>query len=70
MADVVDEEAVAITPTRHVKVVCGSPVVVPEGFVEEEIASTAIVSETKGVSHDKKTKGLPESGLPAEFFRR
>ena len=68
MANVIDEEAVAIAPARHVKVVSGSPVVVPERLVEEEIASTAIIGETEGVTDNEETKGLPESGLPVEFF--
>src|SRR4029077_8442523 len=51
-------------------VVSGSPVVVPEGLVEKEIARAAIVGETEGVADNQEAEGLPQSGLPVEFFRR
>ncbi len=70
MANIVDQEAVAIAPAGHVKVVSGSPVVVPEGLVEKEITSTAIVGETEGVADNEEAEGLPQSGLPVESFRR
>jgi hypothetical protein len=70
MANIVDQEAVAIAPAGHVKVVSGSPVVVPEGLVEKEITSTAIVGETEGVADYEEAERLPESGIPVEFFAR
>jgi len=69
MANIVDKEAVAIAPAGHVKVVSGSPVIVPEGLVEKEIASAAIVGETEGVADNEEAEGLPQSGLPVESLR-
>src|SRR5215471_1001811 len=70
MANIVDQEAVAIAPAGHVKVVSGSPVVVPERLVEKEITRTAIVGETEGVADNEEAEGLPQRGLPVESFRR
>ncbi len=70
MANVIDDETVAIAPVRHVKVVRRSPIVMPERLVEEEIAGAAIVGQTEAVADDQKTEGLPQSGLPVEFIGR
>ncbi len=69
MANVIHEKAIAVAPAGHVKVVSRSPVVVPEGLVEKEIASAAIVGETEGVADQEEAEGLPQSGLPVESFR-
>jgi hypothetical protein len=51
-----------------VKVVGGSEVVMPEGLVEEKIASAGIVGKTESVAHDQEVEGLPEGRLPVESF--
>ena len=62
MANIIDDETVAIAPMRHVKVVGRSPIVMPERLVEEKIAGAAIVGETEAVADDQKAEGLLESG--------
>ena len=69
MANVIDKEAVTIAPARHVKVVGGSPVVVPERPVEEEIARATIVGETKGVADDEEAERLPDERHSGGIFR-
>jgi hypothetical protein len=68
MTDVIDEEAIAIAPAGHVEVVGGGPVIVPEGFVEEQITSAVIVGESKSMASDEKAEGLTEGGCPVELF--
>jgi hypothetical protein len=68
MADIINEKIVAITPTGHVKIGGGSPVVVPEGLMEEVIASARIIGKTECMGHDEEAERLPEGGLPVKFL--
>jgi hypothetical protein len=68
MANVIDEEAIAIAPFRHVKVAGGRPVVMPERLVQEEVTKAGIVGEAETVADHKEAERLPESGLPVKFL--
>jgi hypothetical protein len=68
MANVIDEEAVAVTPSVHVKVIEGSPIVMPERPVNEEMTGVRIGSQTKRVLGEEEFEGLPECWPPVEMF--
>jgi hypothetical protein len=64
MADIVDDEVVAIIPSAHVELLGGSQPIMPKGAVGEDVTYPSVVDGAKSVLCDVELDALPDEAAP------